>query len=57
MMATLTVMQIYFDVKKLKDNEFLNIKMTQGRGDITKLNLINKNIFWWMKVIILIHYL
>ena len=38
-------MQIYVDIKKLKGNEFLNVKTTQGRGDITKLNLNNKNIF------------
>ena len=45
LLATITVMHIYIDVFKLNKNQFLKIKTTQGRGDITKLNINKKNIF------------
>ena len=44
-LATLTVIQIYFDVTKLNKNIFLNIKSTEGRGDISKVTLNKREIY------------
>ncbi len=46
LLAAITVIQIYIDINKLSQNQFLDVKTTQGRGDITKLNLNKKNIFF-----------
>ena len=40
----LTIMNIHIDVTKLNQNIFLNIKNTEGRGDVTKIKLNNKKI-------------
>ena len=40
----LTIMNIYIDVTKLNQNIFLNIKNTEGRGDVTKIKLNSKRI-------------
>ena len=45
MLATLTVMQIYFNTSKLNKNLFLNIKTTRGRGDISLLKFNKKKSF------------
>ena len=45
MLAAITVMQIFFDVKKLSKNLFYNIKTREGRGNISKLELDDKKIF------------
>ena len=45
MSAAITVMQIFFDVKKLSKNLFYNIKTREGRGNISKLELDDKKIF------------
>ena len=45
MLATLTVMQIYFNTSKLNKNLFLNIKTTRGRGDISLLKFNKKKVF------------
>ncbi len=45
MLATITVMQIYMDVAKLDQNMFLNIQVTEGRGDIFLLKLEKKKVF------------
>ena len=37
-------MNIHIDVTKLNQNIFLNIKNTEGRGDVTKIKLNNKKI-------------
>ena len=39
-------MQIYLDVSKLNKNEFYNFQSTKGRGDISKLKINKKNIFF-----------
>ncbi len=44
-LASITVMKIYINVFKLDKNLFLNIKTTQGRGDILKLRINKKKIF------------
>ncbi|WP_440909119.1 UDP-N-acetylmuramoyl-L-alanyl-D-glutamate--2,6-diaminopimelate ligase [Candidatus Pelagibacter sp.] len=40
----LSIMNILIDVTKLNQNIFLNIKNTEGRGDVTKIKLNNKKI-------------
>ena len=45
LLASITVMQIYIDVFKLNKNLFLDLKITQGRGDISKLKIDQKKIF------------
>ena len=42
-MAALTVKSIFFDILKLDKNIFLNFKIPEGRGDITKIK-VNKKI-------------
>ena len=46
LLACITVMQIYLDVSKLNKNEFYNFQSTKGRGDISKLKINKKNIFF-----------
>jgi len=43
--ATLALINFYSDVNKLKKNTFLNFKIPNGRGDITKVKVQKKNIF------------
>ena len=38
-------MQIFIDITKLNKNLFLDFKITEGRGDISKLKISNKKIF------------
>ncbi len=45
LLATITIMQIFVDVFKLNENLFLDVKTTQGRGDISKLRINKKKIF------------
>ena len=45
LLATITIMQIYVDVFKLNKNLFLDLKTTQGRGDISKIKINKKKIF------------
>ena len=43
--ATLTVINLYSDIAKLKKNTFLKFKTPNGRGDISIVKLKNKQIF------------
>ena len=45
LLASITIMHIYIDVFKLNENLFLDLKTTQGRGDISKLKINKKKIF------------
>ncbi len=45
LLASITIMHIYIDVFKLNKNLFLDLKTTQGRGDISKLKINKKKIF------------
>jgi len=44
-LATLAVINLYKNVKNLKKDIFLNFKIPNGRGDITKININNKIFF------------
>ncbi len=44
-LATLSVINLFKDLRKLNKNIFLNFKIPPGRGDILKLKLKNKKIF------------
>ena len=44
-LATLTSLNLFTDLKKLKKDVFLNFKTPTGRGDISKIRLRNKEIF------------
>ena len=44
-LATLTLINSYQDIKKLKKNIFLGFKIPNGRGDISKIKLKDKKIF------------
>ena len=44
-LATLTLINSYQDIKRLKKNIFLGFKIPNGRGDISKIRLKNKKIF------------
>ncbi len=44
-LATVAVINLYSDIKKLKKNIFLNIKTPNGRGDISKIKLKNKKFY------------
>ena len=44
-LATLASIDMFIDIKKLKKNVFLNFKVPDGRGDICKVKLKDKNIF------------
>ena len=43
-LAALAVMSIYFDISKLSKNIFANFKTPEGRGDISKIKVNNKNL-------------
>ena len=43
-LATLGVMSIFFDISKINKNIFLNFKIPNGRGDISKININNKKL-------------
>ena len=43
-LATLTLINIFIDLNKINVNTFLNLKTPEGRGDISKIKLNNKNI-------------
>ena len=43
-LATLTVMNIFFDISKIDKNIFANFKTPDGRGDISKININNKKL-------------
>ncbi len=43
-LAALTVMSIFFDISKINKNIFLNFKAPNGRGDISKIKVKNKNL-------------
>ena len=42
-LATLTVINLFFDLKKINKNIFLNFKSPEGRGDFSKIKIDNKN--------------
>ncbi len=44
-LAAITVISIFIDVKTLNKNIFYNFKIPEGRGDISKIKINNKNIF------------
>jgi len=44
-LATLASIHLFIDIKKLKKNIFLNYKIPNGRGDVSKVKLKNKKIF------------
>ena len=44
-LAALAVMSIFFDISKLNKNIFLGFKIPEGRGDITKIKINNKNLY------------
>ena len=37
-------MSIFFDISKINKNIFMNFKTPDGRGDITKIKINNKNL-------------
>ena len=43
-LATISVMSIFFDISKLDNNIFANFKIPEGRGDISKIKVNNKNL-------------
>tara|TARA_Y100000816_G_scaffold241156_1_gene187906 strand:- start:1757 stop:4600 length:2844 start_codon:yes stop_codon:yes gene_type:complete len=43
-LASLAVMSIYMNILKLNKNLFINFKIPQGRGDISKIKIKNKNL-------------
>ena len=43
-LSAIAVMNIYFDISKLKKNIFLNFEIPQGRGDFSKIKINKKNI-------------
>ena len=44
-LATLTVISIFFDISKLSKNIFANFRTPNGRGDISKIKINNKNLY------------
>ena len=42
LLATITVLSLFFDVKKIPKDIFLDFKLPEGRGDISKLKFKNK---------------
>ena len=44
-LATLATVSLYADLKDLKKDIFLNFKIPDGRGDISKIKLKNRNFF------------
>jgi murE/murF fusion protein len=45
LLATLASINLYTDIKDLKKDIFLNLKTPNGRGDISKIKLNDKNFF------------
>ena len=45
-LATLASISSYINIKNLKKNTFLNFEIPNGRGDISKIKLKNKNFFF-----------
>ena len=43
-LATLAVMSIFLNISKLNKNIFISFKIPNGRGDITKIKIKNKNL-------------
>ena len=43
-LAALTVMSIFLDISKLNKNMFVNFKIPNGRGDISKIKINNKKL-------------
>ena len=43
-LAALTVMSVFFDISKISKNIFINFKTPNGRGDISKIKITNKNL-------------
>ena len=43
-LGAIAVMSIYLDISKLKKNIFLDFKTPKGRGDISRIKIMNKNI-------------
>ena len=43
-LGAIAVMSIYLDISKLDRNIFLNFKTPKGRGDISRIKIMNKNI-------------
>ena len=43
-LGTIAVMSLYFDISKLNKNIFLNFEIPKGRGDISQIKVMNKNI-------------
>ena len=44
-LATLASINLFYDIKKLKKDIFLNYRTPKGRGDISKVKIKNKNFF------------
>ncbi len=42
LLATITILSLYFDLKKIPKNIFLDFQIPEGRGDISKLKFKNK---------------
>ena len=42
-LSAISVMSVYIDVLKLNKNIFLNFKLPNGRGDISKIKINKKN--------------
>ena len=45
LLAAITIISIFQDITKLEKNFFYNYKFSNGRGDISKIKVKNKNIF------------
>ena len=45
LLAALTIISIFKNIKKLDKNIFYNYKVPEGRGDITKIKIFKKNIY------------
>ena len=43
-LASLTALSVFMDIKKLKKDIFLNFKLPMGRGDISNLKIQGKNV-------------
>ena len=43
-LATLAVMSIFLDISKISKHVFANFKIPEGRGDISKIKINNKNL-------------
>ena len=43
-LGAIAVMSIYFDISELNKNIFLNFEIPKGRGDISRIKIMNKNI-------------